>query len=122
MDGHGQQDAVPGGVDVIVMPAEAGHADTSRVSAAVIAALAFDTAAVVADFTGTRFCDSAGIAGLLAAARLADAFHITLRLVVPPDAVTRVFGLAGVDQALPVYPTLSEALSARPPPWPGPGD
>lgn len=121
MDGNGHQESVPGGVDVVVMPAEVRYADASEVSVAVIAALACDTATVVADFTGTQFCDSASIRGLLAAGRLADAFHVTLRLVVPANAVTRVFGLAGVDHVLPVYPTVSEALFASPPPWPGPG-
>jgi hypothetical protein len=89
MKGKPNQDAVPGGVDVVAMPAKAGPADATGVGAAVLAALACGTAAVVADFSGTQFCDPAGIAELLTAARLAHANHIALRLVVPPNHVPK---------------------------------
>lgn len=115
MDGNGHPEAVPAGTDVIVMPAQVGDADASEIAAAVLAALIGDIGIVVADFTGTQFCDPAGIQSLLGAARLADANRITLRLVAF-GVVAVVFGQAGVDQVLPVYPTLREALTASPPP------
>jgi anti-anti-sigma regulatory factor len=113
MGDGGHQEAVPAGIDVVAMPAEVVYADAIQVSAAVIAAVACGTVTVVADFTGTQSCDSAGIQGMLTAQRLADANHITLRLVVP-NAVSQVFGLAGTGQVLTIYPTLSEALAASP--------
>jgi anti-anti-sigma regulatory factor len=117
-DGH--QEAVPAGIDVAAMPAEVMYANAIQVSSAVIAALACGTATVVADFTGTQSCDSAGIQAKLIAQRLADANDIALGLVMP-DAVSQVFGLAGVGQVLTIYPTLSEALAATPHPRLGPG-
>lgn len=116
MNGH--QEAVPAGIDVVAMPAVVGYAASMQVSAAVLAAFACGTATVVADFTGTQFCDLAGIRAMLFAQRLADANHISLRLAAP-EAAAWVFGVA--DLVLPVFSTLSEALTARPfpAPWAG---
>lgn len=105
---------VPLDVDVVMMPAEVVYTDVRDVNAALLAAMASGTATVVADFTGTEFCDSAGIREMVIAQRLANAHGINLRLVVPPNSVSRVFALAGLDSVLPIYHTLIAALNPSP--------
>ncbi|HKR68413.1 MAG TPA: STAS domain-containing protein [Streptosporangiaceae bacterium] len=65
---------------------------------------------VVADLTGTRFCDSSGVREICHAREYALITRIDMRLVIPPGPVMRVFQLLGLDQELPVYETLSAAL------------
>ena len=48
--------------------------------------------------------------------RQAAATRTELRLVVPSPAVLRALTLVRVDQLLPIYPSLSQALAAGPTP------
>jgi STAS domain len=69
---------------------------------------------VVADLSATVFCDSAAIRTLLEAADNAAASGAELRLVVPDGGpVRRIIDVLRLGQVLPVYPTLSAALSGR---------
>jgi anti-sigma B factor antagonist len=63
--------------------------------------------------TATRFCDSSGISLLVRAHQQAAASRTELRLVVAYPAVLRALTLGGLDQLLPIYPSLSQALAAR---------
>jgi anti-sigma B factor antagonist len=98
------------------MPDEVDYNNAIDVHAEMIAALVTGTAVVVADFTHTTFCDTSGIGEIVTARRLATATQIELRLVVP-GRLRRIFTLTGLDQLLPVFPTLAAALST---PVPGP--
>jgi anti-anti-sigma factor len=75
-------------------------------------------AAVIADMTGTRFCDSSGISMLLVAHRKAIASSAELRLVALSTEVLRALTLVRIDHLLPVYPSLAEALKRGPVPEP----
>ena len=68
---------------------------------------------VVADLTGTTFCDSSGVREICHAREYAQMTGIDMRLVIPPGPVMRIFQLLGLDQELPVYPTMSAALASR---------
>jgi anti-anti-sigma factor len=67
-------------------------------------------ALVVVDMSRTRFCDSAGLNALVAAARQARADGGEVRLVVVGEAVARIVALTGVDRVIPVYASLEDAL------------
>ena len=67
-------------------------------------------ALVVVDMSRTRFCDSAGLNALVAAARQARADGGEVRLVVVGEAVARIVALTGVDRVIPVYAGLEDAL------------
>jgi anti-anti-sigma regulatory factor len=65
---------------------------------------------IVADFTATTFCDSAGLRRLILIHKRAAVRDIELRLAVTPGgAVARVIELMGVDRRLLVYPGVKEA-------------
>jgi anti-anti-sigma factor len=68
--------------------------------------------------TATTFCDSSGISMLVRAHKRAAANRTEVRLVVLSTAVRRAFTLVEIDQLLPIYPTVSQALAARPVPGP----
>ena len=71
---------------------------------------------VIADMTGTRFCDSSGISMLVLAHRKAMTNNAELRLVALSTAVLRALTLVRIDYLLPVYPSLADALLPEPPP------
>lgn len=109
------QSAPPGPRTVVVtLPGEVDLTNTSRVQAA----LASEPVAVVADGTGTGFCDSAAIAALIGAHRTAAAAGAQLRVVMPSASVRRVMQLNGADQVLRVYLSLASACAdgSFPPP------
>jgi anti-sigma B factor antagonist len=103
---------------VIALPAEIDMANAGRTGQQLRAALAPGVAAVIADMTATRFCDSSGISMLVQAHGQAAANGTELRLVVASAAVLRTLTLTGLDQLLPIYPSLSQALAAGPAPRP----
>jgi anti-anti-sigma factor len=66
---------------------------------------------VIADMTGTTFCDSSGVRMLVTARDRAAASGSTLRIVVSPDGpVARVLSIVGLDGLLPIYGSVREAM------------
>ena len=101
---------------VVALPAEIDMANADRVGEQLGAAMAPGVTTVIADMTATTFCDSSGISMLVRAHRQAAACRTELRLVVPATAVLRSLAIASIDHLLPIYPSLSTALAAGPPP------
>jgi len=98
---------------VLALPAEIDV--TNCDSVAVSLALSIDNAAlVIADLTGTVFCDSSGMQVLFAAHQRAVARGCSLRMVVRPgDSVARVLALVGLDRILAIYDSVVDAMPAR---------
>jgi len=96
---------------VVTLPGEVDLTNRGLVQAALASALASDPVAVVADGTGTAFCDSAAIAALIGAHRKAAAAGAQLRVVMPSASVRRVMQLNGADQVLRVYLSLASACA-----------
>jgi anti-sigma B factor antagonist len=103
---------------VIALPVEIDMASADRVGQQLGSALAPGVRTVIADMTATRFCDSSGISALVKAHGQAAANGTELRLAVASPAVLRALTLAGLDQLLAIYLSLSQALAARPAPQP----
>jgi anti-sigma B factor antagonist len=61
--------------------------------------------------TQTRFCGSSGLHALAAAHKSARAEGREVLLVVPAAAVLRVFAITGMDQVIPSFASLDEALA-----------
>ena len=99
---------------VIALPAEIDMANAGQAGQQLGSAFAPGVRAVIADMTATTFCDSSGIAMLVRAHKRAAANGTELRLVVGSAAVRRALTLVRLDDLLPIYPSLSQAL-ARPP-------
>jgi anti-sigma B factor antagonist len=100
---------------VVTLPTEIDIANAESVGEELCAAFAPGVRAVIADMTGTRFCDSTGISMLIVAHQKALSNHAELRLVVVSTAVLHALTLVRIDHLLPVYPSLAEALLPEPP-------
>ena len=106
-------------VVVVTMPAEIDVTNADRIGGELSAAIAGGAGIVVADMTGTRFCNSSGISMLVLAHRQAAANGAELRLVVLSAAVLRALKLVRMDCLLPIYPSLDAALTSEAGPEPG---
>ena len=103
---------------VIAPPAGIDMASASRAGQQLGSAIAPGVRTVIADLMATSFCDSSGISMLVRAHKQAAANGTELRLAAATQAVLRALTLAGLDQLLAIYPSLSQALAARPAPQP----
>ncbi len=98
------------------MPAEIDLANAGRVGEQLRTAAGPGITVIVADLTATQFCDSAGIRSLLHAGRNVAAQAAQLRLAVAREgAVQRALQAIGLQQVLPMYPTVAAAVAADPP-------
>lgn len=110
--------AAPISPAVVSLPAEIDVTNAGEILTLVTGVLAPGVTIVIADLTGTRFCDSAGLRHLILAQRQAARAGVRLRLVIPPDGpVGRVAELTGITRLAEVYPTLELAVGggAEPP-------
>jgi anti-sigma B factor antagonist len=94
---------------VVTMPAEIDAVNADAVHRALLTEVGHDAAVVIIDMSKTTFCDSAGVQVIINTYNRAAAAHIRLRLVA--TAVVRILSIVGVDQLIPIYPTLEEALA-----------
>ncbi|MBG0831358.1 STAS domain-containing protein [Planomonospora sp. ID67723] len=67
---------------------------------------------LVVDLSRLSFCDSSGIASLVAARNHALAADATIALAALPAWLTRVFRMVGLDKVLVTYPTTQAAAAA----------
>jgi anti-sigma B factor antagonist len=96
---------------VVTVPTEIDVTNADEIRQALLSAASHDVAVLIIDMSETTFCDSAGVQAIIAAYRQATATGTELRLVA--TAVLRILTLVGVDQLIPIYPTLEAALAAR---------
>jgi anti-sigma B factor antagonist len=103
------------GIPVVTAPEEIDLANAAGLKAALLQAARPELAEpgralIVVDMSRTRFCDSAGLNALVAAARQARADGGEVRLAVVGEAVARIVALTGVDRVIPIYASLEDAL------------
>ena len=102
---------------IIVLPAEIDITNASDVLELITAACAPGVTVVIADLTGTSFCDSAGLQQLIQASRKVAAAGAELRLAISPGGtVSRILELTGISQRLPVYFSAELAADGDGPP------
>jgi anti-anti-sigma factor len=70
---------------------------------------------IIVDLANVTFLDSSGLSVLVVAHRHLTENGATLRLVAVPDAVRRVFTLAGLDARFHIYDNRDDAAQAVPP-------
>ena len=98
---------------VVEFPNEFDFDNAGDVAVRLRAAIAPGVSVVVADLTTTAFCDSSGVRIMLLACDWASADHVELRLAVPPGPTLVVLKLVALDERLPIYPGLAEALAGE---------
>lgn len=99
------------GVPVVATPEEIDITNAPELRSALLEAAAHGHGTVVADLSRTQFCDSSGLHTLLAAHKRATAAGGDMLLVIPGNAVLRVFTITGVDHIIPNFTSLEEALA-----------
>jgi anti-sigma B factor antagonist len=73
---------------------------------------------LVVDLEQVSFIDSAGLAALVGTAKRAAAHGGSLRVVCARPQTKQLFRLTGLDEQIPLAPTLEEALRSLAPPGP----
>jgi anti-sigma B factor antagonist len=101
---------------VVTFPDEFDISNAGDLAKQMRAAIAPGVSAVVADLTTTVLCDSSGLRVIVLAYDWAKADNVELRLAVPPGSTLVVLKLVGLDQLLPIYPSLDQALAGEPNP------
>ncbi len=105
---------VVGDVPVVAAPEEIDITCADGLRAALLDAAARGHGTSVVDMSRTRFCDSSGLHTLVAAHRRARAEGGEVLLVIPDAAVLRVLAITGIDQVIPNFASLDEALAQAP--------
>jgi len=109
-----------GRVPVLWAPAEIDITTCCELRAALLRWHSRGHATVVVDLTGTAFCDLAGLRELMRAHQRALTSGGALRLVTPPDgAFARIFTITGLDDVIPHFATVKQALAEFPDASPG---
>lgn len=98
------------GVPVLAAPEEIDITNAQELRADLLGAVAHGHETLVADLTQTRFCDSSGLHALLSAHRRARDAGVEVVLVISGTDAPRVFEIIGVDQLIPTFTGLDEAL------------
>ena len=97
---------------MVHLPGEIDMANAARVSEELNAAFGPGVGIVIADMSGTRFCDSSCIHALVMANQWAQASNTQFRVVAGPGEVRRVLEIMRLDTVLAIYPRLDVALVA----------
>jgi anti-sigma B factor antagonist len=105
---------VIGGVPVVAAPEEIDITNATALRTALLDAAASGHGTFVVDMSRTRFCDTSGLHALVAAHRRAQAENAEVLLVICAAAVLRIFAITGIDQVIPNFASLHEALAQAP--------
>jgi anti-sigma B factor antagonist len=100
-----------GEIAIVRLPGEIDVTNATAALTALTAALDDGAKVVIADMSGTKFCDSAGLASLVRAHQQAVANQARFRLVTMAPAVRRILTLTGVDTRVPVFDSVRAARS-----------
>ena len=98
---------------VVTLPAEIDVYSREQAYDRLCGACASGASVVIADFTGTRYCDAGAMRRLLAAHERVAASAAQLRFAIPPGSpVRRVADQLNADRRIPIYDSLGEADAA----------
>ena len=104
-----------GGVPVVTAPAEIDVTTAGQLRAMLAEWASRGHTTVVVDMTGTQFCDSGGLTVLVRAHKRAQTDGGELRVVLPASGtLPRIFTLTGLDQWIPNFTRLEQAVGPVP--------
>jgi anti-sigma B factor antagonist len=102
-----------GGSQAIVsLPRHIDVSNARQIREELLSAINHGATALIADMTATVSCDHAGVDAVARAYQNAAVHGAQLRLVVIAQSVQRELTLNGLDQLIPVYPSLDAAIAA----------
>ena len=114
MPEHRPEVQMIGGVPVVATPEEIDMTNAAGLEAAFLEASGLGHNTFVVDMSGTQFCDSAGVHALVQGHKRSRSEGGAMLLVVSAPAVLRVFEIIGIDDLIPSFPTLEQALAYPP--------
>ena len=100
------------GVPVVAAPEHIDITNVDGLRAALLESAARGHGTLAVDMSRTQFCDTAGLHALVLAHKRASAQGNEVRLVITGAAVLRIFAVTGLDDVIPQFASLEEALAA----------
>lgn len=104
--------SVRAGQAVVTAPEEIDVSNAGVLREALASAIASGQPVIVADMSGTEYCDSTGLNVLVRALEQVQQAGAELRLVMGGTGVQRVLTVTGVAGMFRIYETLGQALDA----------
>ncbi|UOX89220.1 STAS domain-containing protein [Amycolatopsis sp. FBCC-B4732] len=98
---------------VVTVEGELDVATAPRLRAAIASAPLDRGQLLVIDLAGVTFCDSSGISALIAARNVAETAGAGVALAAVPARLSRTFGLIGLADFFPTYPSAEAAITAH---------
>lgn len=95
---------------VVTVEGELDVATAPRLRTGVAALALAPGGLLVVDLAGVTFCDSSGISALIAARNVAEAAGAGVALAAVPARLSRTFGLIGLADFFPTYPSAADAF------------
>jgi anti-sigma B factor antagonist len=117
--GRAHDELRPGHTALVTLPAELDLLTAPQAGDQLRAALASSGKIVIADLTGTAYCDVAAARMLLRVDYDAATCGAQLRLAVPAGPVHHVLELLGLDGQLDLYPCVRDAADGTAARWTG---
>lgn len=100
---------------VVTLPAEIDLTNADHAGDLLDAAFVAGSAVVIADFTGTTYCDCAAMRAVLTAGDRAAARGAELRLAIRPGTMAgHLADLLGLNRQIPIYPGPAQAAAGQP--------
>jgi anti-anti-sigma factor len=99
------------GVAIVAAPEEIDITNAGRLRTALVRASANGDRTIVVDLSGTHFCDSAALNVLVRAHQRGEEQGREVRLVVSGPDILRIFLVTGINQVIPIYASLDEAIT-----------
>ena len=96
---------------VVTLPEHIGAADSGPIREQLLDLINRGTAVLIADMTGTVWCEPGGADALLRACQRASVSGGQLRVAVTAPAVRRILDASGLDRLVPVYPSVPAAIA-----------
>jgi anti-sigma B factor antagonist len=100
------------GMQIVHARGELDLATADGLAARGCAALARHARLLLLDLTGLSFCDARGLSALVQIANQADKTGCRYGLIAPRPLVAKVLRITGLDQRMPVFATIDDALTA----------
>ena len=94
---------------LVRLPARVDQSNADQVRADLLAAVGRASRMLIADMSGTAWCDWAGMDAIASVFTRARAAGTELRLVVRDESVRRALHLNGLDRLMPIYRDMTTA-------------
>jgi anti-sigma B factor antagonist len=110
------------GIQILPVRGELDLATADRLAARGCAAVAREVWLLLLDLSGLWFCDARGASALVRIANHADSLGCRFGLIAPQPLVAKLLRITRLDQRMPVFTTVDDALATWPASAPARGE